>query len=564
MTTPNRERRVRSFTRHALPSIALAAILAATAGFAVPSVASAAGAGVHAAAVTVPFAADVTEQIATSVTHSVGRVQTDSSGGQEVNVVTARAGDPTLRFQASLATGEAVGRETVSAQARAVSTDGNRVIVAVNGDVWGGYSSPTQDAPNGIHVQDGELMIAATDARPAFAVDATGRASIGQVQVGLSLTGPDMVPYPIDRLNQLRRAGEIVAYTYRFGPATPREASGIEVVLGGLAGPLAPTGAYPLTVLETREAGSQPISPDQVVLNAPTGTYLDALAPGTPVTLTTSITPGFEGTRQLVTGRENVLTNGAVDIRPRPAMADQLHPRTGIGVTANGDVVIITVDGRQTPYSTGVDLDELAQLMTAQGAVNAINLDGGGSTAIDIREPGDVEATLQNRPSDGKERAVANAILLVSTTPTGPPAQLVIRPPSATLYVGEKVTFSAKAMDAAYNGIPVPEGSAAWSSAGGAGTLTPDGTVRRVRARRGDHHGERHRPRRDAGGQRPAGHRRAGHRGIAGLPAHREHDAHEQGGPADGLVAPGDRPRDGREGLRGGAELRRRRRRGRP
>jgi hypothetical protein len=354
--------------------------------------------------------------------------------------------------------------------------DGNRVIAAVNGDVWGGYASPTQDAPNGIHVQDGELMVASTDTRSAFVVDASGRSTVGPAQVTLSVTGMDMVPYPVDRLNQLRRAGEVVAYTSRFGSLTPQEGSGIEVVLGGLPGPLTLNGSFPLSVMEVREAGSQPIAPGQVVLNGPTGTYLDAMTPGSLVTFTTAITPGLEGTRQLVTGRENILTNGVVDIRPRPAMADQLHPRSAIGVTAAGDVVVVTVDGRQTPYSTGVDLDELAQIMSSQGVVNAINLDGGGSTAIDVREPGDVEATLQNRPSDGRERAVANALLLVSTTPTGPPAQLFVRPPSATLYVGEKVAFEAKATDASFNGIPLSSSSVSWSSAGGAGTLTPDGT----------------------------------------------------------------------------------------
>ncbi len=475
MTTPTRERRVGSSARHVLPSIALAAILAAVLPFAAPSATRAAG-SVGAAAVVVGFTPESSEQIAASVTHQVGRIQTDSAGGQEVHVVTARAGDPSLRFQASLATGDVVGRATVTAQARAVSMDGNRVITAINGDVWGGYSSPTQDAPNGIHVQDGELMVASTDTRSAFAVDATGRATVGPAQVTLSVTGMDMVPYPIDRLNQLRRAGEIVAYTSRFGPRTPQEGSGIEVVLGGLPGPLGLNGAYPLTVLEVREAGSQPIAQGQVVLNGPSGTYLDAMMPGSLVTFATAITPGLEGTRQLVTGRENILTNGTVDIRPRPAMADQLHPRTGIGVTAAGDVVIVTVDGRQTPYSTGVDLDELAQIMSSQGAVNAINLDGGGSTAIDVREPGDVEATLQNRPSDGKERAVANAILLISTIPTGPPAQLFVRPPAATLYVGEKVAFEARATDAAFNGIAVPSSSVAWSTTGGTGSLSPDGT----------------------------------------------------------------------------------------
>ncbi len=475
MTTPTRDRRVGSSARHALPSIALAAIVAATLSIGVPAPARAAG-SVGAAAVVVGFAPETTEQIAGSVSHQVGRIQTDSAGGQEVHVVTARAGDPTLRFQASLATGDVVGRATVSAQARAVSTDGNRVIVAINGDVWGGYSSPTQDAPNGIHVQDGELMVASTDTRSAFAVDASGRATVGPAQITLSVTGMDMVPYPVDRLNQLRRAGEIVAYTSRFGSRTPQEGSGVEVVLGGLPGPLTIGAAFPLTVLEVREAGSQPISPGQVVLNGPAGTYLDTMTPGSMVTFATAITPGLEGTRQLVTGRENILTNGTVDIRPRPAIADQLHPRTGIGVTAAGDVVMVTVDGRQTPYSTGVDLDELAQIMSSQGAINAINLDGGGSTAIDVREPGDVEASLQNRPSDGKERAVANAILLVSTTPTGPPAQLFIRPPSATLYVGEKVAFEAKATDASFNGIPLSGSAVAWSSAGGAGALAPDGT----------------------------------------------------------------------------------------
>jgi exopolysaccharide biosynthesis protein len=475
MTTPTRDRRVGSPARHALPSIALAAILAATLGIAVPAQARAAG-KVGSAAVVVGFTPETTEQIAGSVTHQVGRIQTDSAGGQEVHVVTARAGDPTLRFQASLATGEVVGRATVTAQARAVSTDGNRVIAAVNGDVWGGYASPTQDAPNGIHVQDGELMVASTDTRSAFVVDASGRSTVGPAQVTLSVTGMDMVPYPVDRLNQLRRAGEVVAYTSRFGSLTPQEGSGIEVVLGGLPGPLTLNGSFPLSVMEVREAGSQPIAPGQVVLNGPTGTYLDAMTPGSLVTFTTAITPGLEGTRQLVTGRENILTNGVVDIRPRPAMADQLHPRSAIGVTAAGDVVVVTVDGRQTPYSTGVDLDELAQIMSSQGVVNAINLDGGGSTAIDVREPGDVEATLQNRPSDGRERAVANALLLVSTTPTGPPAQLFVRPPSATLYVGEKVAFEAKATDASFNGIPLSSSSVSWSSAGGAGTLTPDGT----------------------------------------------------------------------------------------
>ena len=478
MWTPTRERRSRTGRLATLAPAALAALIAAT--LAGPAASPAAGADMRAASIVTGFVADATDQIAASATHLTGRIATDRSGGQEVHVVTARAGDPSLTFQASLATGEAVGRATVSSQARAVSSDGHRVIAAVNGDVWGGYASQTQDAPNGIHIQDGELMIASTDQRPAFGVDATGRATVGLAQVKLSLAGADLVPNRIDRLNQLRRAGEVVAYSSRFGPLTPHEASGTEVVLGGLMGPLAVGAVIPLTVMEIRTAGSMPIGPDQIVLNGPAGTYLDALMIGQPVTLSTTITPGWEGTRQLVTGRETILSGGAVTISPRPAIADQLHPRSAIGTTADGSVVIATVDGRQSPYSTGVDLDELAQLMLSQGAVNAINLDGGGSTTLDVREPGDVEASIVNRPSDGSQRAVANAILLLSSVPTGPPSQLVIRPPASTLYVGEEVSFVVKAMDAAFNGVPVPDSGAAWSLTAGPGELSPTGVYTAV------------------------------------------------------------------------------------
>ena len=60
------------------------------------------------------------------------------------------------------------------------------------------------------------------------------------------------------------------------------------------------------------------------------------------------------------------------------------HPRTAVGVTADNKLLIVTVDGRQ-PISQGVTLVELAALMKQLGAVNAINLDGGGSTTLSVK-----------------------------------------------------------------------------------------------------------------------------------------------------------------------------------
>jgi hypothetical protein len=231
MRSPNRG--LRRDRRRPLALVALALI--ATLVFPVvglPGMAPSALAGRTTQSITGGFVPDAREQIAPAVSREVGRITTDRSGSQVVNIVDVAASDPALTFEASLSNGEALGLETVRSLALSQSSDGHRVIAAINGDVWGGYTSASQDAPNGIHVHEGELMVAGGYDRASFAIDVSGRPRVGLVRVKLSAAASDGVPILVDRLNQLRKAGEIAAYTYRFGPATPKEASGIEVVLG--------------------------------------------------------------------------------------------------------------------------------------------------------------------------------------------------------------------------------------------------------------------------------------------------------------------------------------------
>ena len=82
-------------------------------------------------------------------------------------------------------------------------------------------------------------------------------------------------------------------------------------------------------------------------------------------------------------------------------------PRSAVGVTKYGDYIFAVVDGRQA-HSRGCTLNEWATILLNDfGAVNAINLDGGGSTELVVRE------SIVNSPSDGKERPVADALVLV-------------------------------------------------------------------------------------------------------------------------------------------------------
>lgn len=86
------------------------------------------------------------------------------------------------------------------------------------------------------------------------------------------------------------------------------------------------------------------------------------------------------------------------------------HPRTAVGVTSTGDLWFVAIDGRQS-MSAGATLEETARIMLRLGCVEAVNLDGGGSTSMNVF------GIPVNRPSDGQERPVANGVLFF-----GPPA----------------------------------------------------------------------------------------------------------------------------------------------
>lgn len=97
------------------------------------------------------------------------------------------------------------------------------------------------------------------------------------------------------------------------------------------------------------------------------------------------------------------------------SQADAIHkwinlrnPRTAAGIREDGRILLVTIDGRQPRRSVGVTIKELRDLMQALGAVDAINLDGGGSTTMVLG------AELANIPSDPSgPRPVADALLLL-------------------------------------------------------------------------------------------------------------------------------------------------------
>jgi exopolysaccharide biosynthesis protein len=129
-----------------------------------------------------------------------------------------------------------------------------------------------------------------------------------------------------------------------------------------------------------------------------------ALAPGTSMTLRWTL--GWAGALDVVGGMPILVQDGRVVAPSCSTSFCRANPRTGIGYTAHGGILLVVVDGREKG-STGATLVQFAQLMKDLGAVQALNLDGGGSTTMVVQ--GDVV----NVPSDGVQRSISNALLVL-------------------------------------------------------------------------------------------------------------------------------------------------------
>lgn len=119
--------------------------------------------------------------------------------------------------------------------------------------------------------------------------------------------------------------------------------------------------------------------------------------------------------QEAVGGGAFIVKDGKIAVGSDSNYYNSRASRTCVGLTKDGKVVLMALDGRQEPFSCGGSAQEIAQIMLDAGCVSAINLDGGGSTTFAAKEEGEDEVRVINRPSDGFERSVSSSLMVVST-----------------------------------------------------------------------------------------------------------------------------------------------------
>lgn len=321
----------------------------------------------------------------------------------------------------------AVGRSTTSQLLSSLPAS-RRAVGAVNADFFL-FAPP--GVPTNAHVENG-TFIAGPDNRPVFWQSANGAVGFDTLRITGTLTATATPA----------REARVDALTTWNRPAV--RASGIVDARWGVPldsvvrrrfwrlDPVRVTRAAPGDIaLRGRYVVREPRAQDTLVFGDTLALHLapNAAAPtiGEEVTVALSLTsnsafaagrpaPTF---RDVVGGRPMLVADSTV---ARDADTDgaasfrDLNPRTLLGLNARGTRAwLVVVDGRQKGYSMGMTLRQEADLMLAMGATRAINLDGGGSSALVLRDVAGAVRTV-NKPSDaGGERPVANALGVVPT-----------------------------------------------------------------------------------------------------------------------------------------------------
>ncbi|HEV8339360.1 MAG TPA: phosphodiester glycosidase family protein [bacterium] len=294
--------------------------------------------------------------------------------------------DPRISLRPALGGGTFAGAEPTAAVATR-----HDAFAAING----GFFARKTGQPLGLVVIDGRLLSTPIERRAVFAITAEGRPTIQPFTFRGSVESDLGTRIPISAVNRPPRWGGLAVYTPEYGPLTPTHTLHAVVVNGTVT-------AFP--------TGRVAIPDDGYVLSATVAErrlISDRLVLGQQVRLDLAISPGK--IVHAIGGGPRLVQDGRISVPFRwesfgEAFSSRRTSRSAIGITAAGKVLLVTVE--KSRGSTGMRLIELARLMREMGAVQAMNLDGGGSSTLVVG------GRVVNVPERG-QRGVASMLLVV-------------------------------------------------------------------------------------------------------------------------------------------------------
>ena len=396
------------------------------------------------------------EPIAPGVVRYKYEISRDKKNAQ-ANVVTVDLNNPHIKINTVAGGGTYTNKATVSQMA-----DRTNAVALVNGDF---FTMQLQGVPLGASIIDGDMKSSPavlTDIW-SFGIDENNTAFIDSTKFVGSITAPNGKSYPIDGLNktfywyqpskEYSHESKIQMYDSFWSSKSRGDKTAGEVLLSQ---------DNVVEQIVYRKNIDMKIPKGKKILQVSGGSerfVRENIKVGDKVQINTNIEPN-RNWKMMIGGHALLVENGAIKKYTKDVTSiGGIRARTAVGISKDGKTVyIVSCEGR-TKRSAGLSLNELSQFMLDLGAFKAMNLDGGGSTAMAVRNLGDIKRTRVTNPErNAAERKVVNGLgVFNTTTNTGVISDVKFESDLNTI-VGEQINLKLKsAWDEFLNPIDIKD-----------------------------------------------------------------------------------------------------------
>ncbi len=262
------------------------------------------------------------------------------------------------------------------------------------------FFKPDTGAPLGASILNGEILTGPLYKRVVFGITENNQFKMEKLTISGKIKIGEDLNLELFNINQpVFSPSKFTIFTDRWGKTTP------------------PTSIYYCHIVVSKnkvqyiKQSSVPIPKNGYVIVGPRKLLTDKISQYDPVDYQVDLNPSsWNNVKYAVSGGPYLIKNGEIFIdkqRFSDSFITTKAPRTALGFTKKGTLILVTIDGRQTGISEGATILQLAKIMQELGAYNAMNLDGGSSTQLVYR------GEVGTRPTIKGGGKVTNALVII-------------------------------------------------------------------------------------------------------------------------------------------------------